>query len=248
MPNGGSDCCGTCRFSNKYDASIDQVHFDKSRPTICTIRNVEVEKPFWTYCANHDYHNPQKISFPIGPVYKAGNYPYDRVVWENAPDTEEIRVGIFKLLDEIDENLKFEYVIAISLEEEIIKQVQEYKDPRSIKGLLKVTQLDISNYRLYNGLQKGKNIIVAQAVEALLYVSDGKMLSEVQHFISLGLDEELMDPYIKEQDGFAPVRYHLVRGLSFCEKQTALPLLRKALHDPHDEVRLFAAQGISEYG
>lgn len=71
----------------------------------CTIRNIEIDDPFWTYCSNHPHHNPDKIEIPISPVY-IDNNGY-REIWKNIDDTEKIRLELLKLLDSIPRKTYF---------------------------------------------------------------------------------------------------------------------------------------------
>ena len=61
MPNGGSDCCGTCWFNSKNSGEQGYQGSEKEGVVKCTIRNLEIPDPFWTYCANHPHHNQNKI-------------------------------------------------------------------------------------------------------------------------------------------------------------------------------------------
>jgi hypothetical protein len=93
MPNGGSDCCGTCWFN--------AVHANQAEQARCLIRNFEVPNPFYTYCVNHQRHNPTKVRTPLGPVFTADGYPYTRRTWLPAPDSEQVREQLLLLLDGI---------------------------------------------------------------------------------------------------------------------------------------------------
>lgn len=91
MPNGGVDNCGMCPFVSGLE----------SRPARCTIRDVELEAPLWTYCANHPKHNPSLIEHPVGPVYEdAGDYPYRRVVLYPSPPDDDVEVRL-RILDQL---------------------------------------------------------------------------------------------------------------------------------------------------
>lgn len=91
MPNGGVDNCGMCPFVSGLE----------SRPARCTIRDVELEAPLWTYCPNHPKHNPSLVEHPVGPVYEdAGEYPYRRVVLYPSPPDDEVEVRL-RLLDQV---------------------------------------------------------------------------------------------------------------------------------------------------
>jgi hypothetical protein len=75
MPNGGSDNCGTCWFnvSNKGEAPTIP---ESLGPGHCTIRDVPIECPLWTYCNNHPKHRPEPDPVPIGPVWVCGDRSY----------------------------------------------------------------------------------------------------------------------------------------------------------------------------
>lgn len=47
MPNGGSDCCGTCWFNlkNKGEAGYD--HVKDPEPDRCAIRTIDIPDPFY---------------------------------------------------------------------------------------------------------------------------------------------------------------------------------------------------------
>ena len=109
MPNGGSDNCGSCRFHHRRR---------------CQIRDVVIENPRWTYCANVWARD----SIPIGPITRLSGHgaaaggpqfgwknlpmqfegimpvdplghPYEREIWIDSPDTEEIRQHLLDILD-----------------------------------------------------------------------------------------------------------------------------------------------------
>src|SRR5215510_11637965 len=102
MPNGGSDCCGTCWFNvNKVEAGYS--HPDDTG--FCSIRNLSIDDPFWTYCANHPKRRPERDSIPIGPVFTGS----DRELWRDSPDTEEIREHLLALLAAMTERPLREY-------------------------------------------------------------------------------------------------------------------------------------------
>jgi hypothetical protein len=69
MPNGGSDCCGTCWFNAKNKGEAGYAHAKDPEPDFCTIRSLPIEDPFYTYCANHPYNRQKRDPIPIGPVF-----------------------------------------------------------------------------------------------------------------------------------------------------------------------------------
>lgn len=91
MPNGGTDNCGMCPFVLDLGSSSAR----------CGIRDVELEAPLWTYCANHPKHNPFLVEHPVGPVYEdAGEYPYRRVVLYPSPPDDDVGARL-ELLDQV---------------------------------------------------------------------------------------------------------------------------------------------------
>ena len=69
MPNGGSDCCGTCWFNRSLEGQRGSGNFNREIPSHCEIRDLDIPDPFYTYCANHPCHRPGRDPIPIGPVY-----------------------------------------------------------------------------------------------------------------------------------------------------------------------------------
>ena len=139
MPNGGSDCCGTCWFNrrNRGKAGYPDTS-TREEPSYCEIRAVEVADPFWTYCANHPHRRPERDPIPIGPVtrYAGDGMSNDREVWIPSPDSEEIRRHLLDLLDEFFEHASTDrYPIGDSLSEVILRQIGEFKERRATDRL-----------------------------------------------------------------------------------------------------------------
>ncbi len=76
MPNGGSDCCGTCWFNAKNKGQAGYEHVEDPEPNFCIIRQLAIKNAFYTYCANHPHKNPDKLNIPIGPVYVGDSSGY----------------------------------------------------------------------------------------------------------------------------------------------------------------------------
>ena len=79
MPNGGPDCCGNCGF-NKAVQEMAHPHPDQREKfwalCHCTLRNVHITNPFWTYCGNFYYGKIQ------GWIFASGLYEgYVRIPW-----------------------------------------------------------------------------------------------------------------------------------------------------------------------
>lgn len=79
MPNGGSDCCGTCPFNgvNKGKVQYPPENVRMTAKYFCEVRNFEIKVPFWTYCNNHPRRNPLWSKKPRGPVWCAVYQDYD---------------------------------------------------------------------------------------------------------------------------------------------------------------------------
>ena len=87
MPNGGTDCCGTCWW---FAPKMVEMKFATSPgatreiPPWCTIRRIRIDDPFWTYCANHPYRHGEPDPIPIGGVER-GDGGYHNVRWRAYP-------------------------------------------------------------------------------------------------------------------------------------------------------------------
>jgi uncharacterized protein len=140
MPNGGSDCCGTCWFNirNKGEAGYD--HANDPEPPFCTIRSLPIEDPFYTYCGNHPRRRPERDPIPIGPVF-AGNSDGVRTFWQASPDTEQIRQHLLDLLSEMQQPVT-EYPIGMYLDELVVLQLGEFREARAVDGLRRLGDFD----------------------------------------------------------------------------------------------------------
>lgn len=246
MPNGGSDCCGTCWFNSKNEGKPGYHGADKPGVVRCIIRNIEIDHPFYTYCANHPHHNKQKISVPIGPVYR-DDYP-GREVWIEAPKSEEITVQLLELLKSITNDVQSKYPSPIDFEEIIIDQLIKLKEKRAIPGLLDIISMDVDAYRTYDpdnlehACIRNKIPIVGKSIEALLYISNGSYLDQVDFFVDLGVFESKKQDYQEEKDSFSIIRYYFILGLQHCPFDKVTGLLDIASKDPHSTVRNAAKQ------
>ena len=240
MPNGGSDCCGTCWFNSKNDGQPGYHGAEKPGKVRCIIRDIEPENPFYTYCANHPHHNKQRIEVPLGPVF----INEDREIWLLPQKSEEITIKLLDLLNSITNEVQKRYPSPTDLEEVIIDQLMELKEERAIPGLLTVGKMDIRVFQEYNEddhfIIRNKAIIVGKAIEALLYISDGTYLTEVDYLIDVGLEKFVHQPYDQHKDNFSVIRYHLVSGLQYCPYTKIEELLETASHDPNESVRNLA--------
>ena len=139
MPNGGSDCCGTCWFNRKNhgERGFRGVP-DRDEASYCEIRHFEIEDPFYTYCANHPHRRPERDPIPIGPVtrYAGDGFSNDREDWIPSPDSEEIRQHLLELLENFFEHVfKDRYPIGPDVGEAAIRQLGEFREPRADKHI-----------------------------------------------------------------------------------------------------------------
>ncbi len=139
MPNGGTDCCGTCWFNRANRGRKGSRNHDREIPSYCEIRDFAIENPFYTYCANHPYRVHDRDPIPIGPVYRNVSMgPFDdyREPFLPSPDTEEIRQHLLYMLDNFFEHfVRDRYPIGINLCEAIIRQLGEFQEKRAEKHI-----------------------------------------------------------------------------------------------------------------
>jgi len=138
MPNGGSDCCGTCWFNAKNKGEAGYGHARDPEADFCLIRDLPIPNAFWTYCANHPHHNREKIRLSIGPVFTGE----DRHIWVESPDTEEIRLKLLELLHQIQEQPPEEYPFGLSFEETVIWQLGTFREKRAVDDLKRIIAFD----------------------------------------------------------------------------------------------------------
>lgn len=138
MPNGGSDCCGTCWFNsqNQGEAGYNKSN-SSSKSVYCIIRELPIRVAFYTYCANHPHRNPERVEIPIGPVWEGTSDGY-REVWKLAPDTEKIRLKLLDLLHQIKEQPTLEYPIGFYTDEIVIWQIGELQESRALGELHRI--------------------------------------------------------------------------------------------------------------
>lgn len=140
MPNGGSDCCGTCWFNKKNKGEAGYGHANSTDPDFCQIRNTPIKNPFYTYCANHPHHNHEKLEMPIGPIY-TGDSMGARKIWLDSPDNEEIRELLLSLLSEVTETPQNEYP-AGQRELVVIEQLLAFREKRALDHLRRIAKFD----------------------------------------------------------------------------------------------------------
>lgn len=99
MPNGGPDSCGNC-YHNRAVQEMAHPHPEQRdrfwQLSYCTLRNVKIANPFWTYCDNFGYGKHPELrnqaETPVGWISASGLYEgYVRIPWE---DTNEPQVSV----------------------------------------------------------------------------------------------------------------------------------------------------------
>lgn len=99
MPNGGPDCCGNCSH-NRAVQEMAHPHPEQRelfwQLSYCTLRDVKITNPFWTYCRNFGYgKHPEtrnKEEHPKGWISASGLYEgYVRIPWD---DKNEPQVSV----------------------------------------------------------------------------------------------------------------------------------------------------------
>jgi hypothetical protein len=244
MPNGGSDCCGTCCFNSANEGQAGYHSHPPETETRCVIRNVVIEVPFWTYCANHPHHNRELLQLPIGPIYvDSGGFPYGRKVWIDSPDTEEIRQQLLALLHAIDETPLPEYPTSPKFDEAVITQLGVFAERRAVDDLRRI--IAFNPYAAPDGENPfGRNRIftIAQAIVALAKTVGDDALPEITYCLSLGIEEARQLPdYDFEKDRVASVHYWAVTALEHVSEEAAVRLREQAMSDPNSDVREHAS-------
>ena len=145
MPNGGSDCCGTCWFNRSLGGQRGSSNFNREIPSHCEIRDLDISNPFYTYCANHPYHRSGRDPIPIGPVYvhRADGSLEEggRERWRPSPDTEEIRQHLLDIVrrpeEHADEGYHF-YTCPAHIA--ALTQLLEWRDERLVPALEEIAR------------------------------------------------------------------------------------------------------------
>ncbi|GEM_PF-6134482 len=123
---------------------------DHSIASHCEIRDLPVEDPFYTYCANHPYRMQKRVPVPLGPVNRYVDESYERdgvnyydsgrVVWKDAPDTEEVRNQLLQILEEpgdLSDGYPFYGTNLVSV---VVDELERLREPRAIPILERLAQ------------------------------------------------------------------------------------------------------------
>ena len=143
MPNGGSDCCGTCWFNRSLEGQRGSGNFNRETPSHCEIRDLDIPDPFYTYCANHPWTRPRPHSDWAGIVYRATGPSGEggREEWQPSPDTEEIRqhlLDIVRLPEEHADAGYYFYTRPAHIE--ALMQLLEWRDERLVPALEEIAR------------------------------------------------------------------------------------------------------------
>ena len=141
MPNGGSDCCGTCWFNRSNSGKRGSDNFNRKIPSFCEIRSLEIPDPFYTYCANHPHHRPNRDPIPIGPVY-VHSWPDGREFWQPSPDDEEIRQHLLEIVRSPDEHGDTYPFFSPPPVMKAIEQLIDFGDRRVVEALEDLAKRD----------------------------------------------------------------------------------------------------------
>lgn len=165
MPNGGSDCCGTCWFNAKNKGEAGYDHSRDPEPAYCVIRILAISNPFWTYCGNHPHRRPEKELIPIGPVY-IGDPLSGRHIWQQSPDTEGIRQHLLDLLSRIEEQPIWEYPFGTDRDELVVWQLGEFREMRALDQLRRVAAFRLEA-KVPDPVGRTREVLVAAAKAAI---------------------------------------------------------------------------------
>jgi hypothetical protein len=172
MPNGGSDCCGTCWFNARNKGEAGYEHSNDPDPNFCTIRGLEIEEPFWTYCGNHPHRRPDRDPIPIGPVFVAEDgFPYGRRQWQTSPDTEEVRQHLLELVRAVQEQPAEEYPAGVYTDEMVVWQLGEFGEGRAADELRRIAAF--SPKASSGQFGRTRESLIAVAKEALTKLGRG---------------------------------------------------------------------------
>ena len=168
MPNGGSDCCGTCWFNVKNRGVAGYAYANDPSPSFCSIRQFPIPNPFYTYCANHPHRRPERDPVPIGPVF-VGDSEGARTVWKSSPDTEQIRLHLLSLLRDQALQPRPEYPIGSGVDEAVVWQLGEFEEVRALVDLRRIAAFDPS-LREPTSFGRTREALVELAHEAIVKI------------------------------------------------------------------------------
>ena len=235
MPNGGSDCCGTCWFNSINDGEPGyhgiQKIIDSSEQSYCLIRNETIEDPMYTYCVNHPHHNPQRIEIPIGPITTGES----REIWKEPLDTEEIRQFLINYLKSIpSEEETTDYPYGSSIEEAILIHIRDLNEPRAIPELQRIansSEYDSSIRK--NPFSRDMNELIGLAIDTLTKMLREEMIPIIEAKLSS-----------REYS----IRFYAIFSLDYLSSEKSITLLKKAEGDPNPKLSKLAKDILEKKG
>ena len=124
---------------------------DDSIPSHCEIRDLAIEDPFYTYCSNHPYRMQRRVPVPLGPVYvhvaesfeRDGKsyYTHGREIWVHAPDTDEVRSQLLRLLEEPGSASDHYPFYGDDLLGVVVDELERLREPRAVAILERVAEV-----------------------------------------------------------------------------------------------------------
>ena len=118
MPNGGPDNCSNClhnralREAESLGISGPVSFIEHSH---CSLRGVDLTRPFWTYCANINAHQHPSDECPRGPIFASGLYEgYVRIPWHGDAEPQiEVPATCAICGREVDSGITIEHEDAV---------------------------------------------------------------------------------------------------------------------------------------
>ncbi len=159
MPNGGSDCCGTCWFNRANGGRKGSGNHDRSIPSHCEIRDLPIRDPFYTYCSNHPYRLHRREPIPLGPVYVAADAESGREIWVESPDTDEIREHLLQLLEDHDGTRDHYPFFGAPIAGVVVTQLAKFRERRAMPILERI-ELELAG-------KPGQARFIRQAIERI---------------------------------------------------------------------------------
>ena len=239
MPNGGSDCCGTCCFNSRNKGESGYAHATDPGEDRCMIRDLHIQNSFYTYCANHPHHNPKKTQTPVGPVYIGDGDR--RIELAKSADTPEIRSELVKLLGVIPEKPSVEYPFGQYFDEQVIRQLGTFREPEAINGLRRIIGFD-PLITSDSPVGRDRTVTICCAIEALALICGDEALGDIQKLLGTGLEKtSVLSRFLRGGrsrgwDKYAAVRYCAANALLYCSLEGRKALLTRLGRDPDPKV------------
>jgi len=225
MPNGGIDNCSTCWFNEANDGIVG-LHNPDGRQH-CIIRDVEIKNPYYTYCANHPFHAPDRLEVPVGPVVE-GNL---RELLFASPDTLAIRETLLQILDAMVEVPQSD-CNSTWLEEQAVEQLGNFAEPKAQGGLLRAANFnpfasppdDREKPRISS---RGRVWTVTVAIKALAQIAPDEAIPIIEKYLM----PPVVTPNTPHGQWPSEIRFHSVMALGGILSERATELLTIATDD-----------------